>query len=59
MASDAAGPVFAPGTPQAYVDFWINQLGQGLPGGNEANLSGTRWVNPVGGPSPNLGDRRL
>ncbi len=59
MASDAAGPVFAPGTPQAYIDHWINALSDNSGGngsGSPINLQGTRWVNPTGGNSPNRGD---
>jgi VCBS repeat-containing protein len=63
LASDAAGVVFAPGTSQAYMDEWINrfnpssqQNADGSPARDEANLQGSRWTNPVGGPSPNMGD---
>ena len=59
MASDAAGPVFAPGTSQEYIDHWIDALGSngnGNGSGSPINLSGSRWENPTGGPSPNRGD---
>ncbi|MCU0709056.1 MAG: matrixin family metalloprotease [Pirellula sp.] len=65
----AAAPIFAPGTNQNYVDSMIDQLSRlgasGIGGGNNGggsggssniNLQGSRWVNPVGGPSPNIGD---
>ena len=60
LAADfPAGPVFAPGTSQAYVDSVLEQY-LGVNAGNQdsqaINLSGSRWTDPVGGPSPNQGD---
>ncbi len=68
----AAAPIFAQGTSQAYADAMIDQLsklgasginnGGGNGGGNNGGgtgnfeLQGSRWVNPTGGLSPNLGD---
>ncbi|MBM3965643.1 MAG: hypothetical protein FJ308_11355, partial [Planctomycetes bacterium] len=56
-----AGAIFTPGTDSNYMDqvqsrienFAQQQLGGG---GNQINLLGNRWVNPVGGASPNNGD---
>ncbi|MFN9421302.1 MAG: hypothetical protein ACK578_27935, partial [Pirellula sp.] len=57
--------VFAPGTTEEYRDAWyaahpilFNESGGGnsVPGAGEFNLQGGRWTNPVGGPSPNMGD---
>ena len=66
MATDAAGPIFAPGTDPAYVQEWIDRLaGRGTGSGSGAaaaarsapiNLPGERWTNPTGGSSPNEGD---
>lgn len=62
LASDfPAGPVFAPGTSQEYVNSVIGQYsGQTNSGGEgnsgEFNAPGPRWSNPVGGPSANAGD---
>lgn len=62
LASDLfAGPVFAPGTSQDYVDSVIAQFSRPDSGGEGGtsggiNLSGSRWTNPVGGNSPNQGD---
>ena len=58
MAIDSAAPIFAPGTPQGYVDHWIEKLGNPNlgEGSNPINLQGSRWVNPVGGTSANPGD---
>ncbi|RMF42903.1 MAG: hypothetical protein D6753_06420, partial [Planctomycetota bacterium] len=51
-------PVFAPGTPEEYVNRMIEQFHNSGTGHDkdEANLQGSRWTNPVGGPSPNMGD---
>ena len=46
-----AGAVFAPGTPQDYVDGVIARLGS-----SDANAQGNRWTDPVGGASPDEGD---
>lgn len=64
LASDVpAGPVFAPGTSQEYVDSVIAQFAGNNTGENssgeghsEFNTPGARWSNPVGGPSANVGD---
>lgn len=62
LAADLAGPVFAPGTPQDYVDSVIAQyMGSANSGANDGgagniNLVGSRWENPTGGVSPNMGD---
>lgn len=64
MAADSAGVIFAPGTPQDYVNTWLDfykqgTSGTGEPDGNSGNFDaggGGRWSNPVGGPSPNIGD---
>jgi len=62
----AAHPIFAPGTSQSYMDQVEQQLsviGAGALGGggngggfDPINLQGSRWTNPTGGPSPNMGD---
>jgi hypothetical protein len=66
----AAAPFFAQGTDPSYVDQMSNQLGllnggwsgnggnAGNAGGGSGNinLQGSRWTNPTGGPSPNIGD---
>lgn len=62
MAVDSAAPVFAPGTPQEYVNEWINRLGTGSGQqsgeGNSGNfeVGNRRWSNPTGGGSTNQGD---
>jgi VCBS repeat-containing protein len=64
MAIDSAGVIFAPGTSQEYMDTWIDfykqgSAGTGEPGDNSGNFdagSNGRWINPVGGISPNVGD---
>lgn len=59
LASDLlAGPVFAAGTPQSYVDEVIASFqGTGISGESGGiNQSGTRWTNPTGGLSANSGD---
>lgn len=64
MAADSAGVIFAPGTPKDYADTWLDfykqgTSGTGEPDGNSGNFDaggGGRWSNPVGGPSPNMGD---
>jgi hypothetical protein len=62
MAVDSAAPVFAPGTPQEYVNEWINRLkagnGQQSGEGNSGNfeVGNRRWSNPTGGGSTNQGD---
>jgi hypothetical protein len=55
--------VFAPGTTEEYREAWMRanpglERGSGstLSGPHAFNLLGTRWTNPVGGPSPNMGD---
>lgn len=56
--------VFAPGTPQDYIDQWEHDFHAGEDdddhghGGlaNSINVPGARWTNPSGGPSPNIGD---
>ena len=61
LAFDAAGPVFAQGTPQSYVDEWINRLGNppnddSDDGSSNANVTGRRWTDPAPGPSPGNGN---
>ncbi|MCA9125524.1 MAG: tandem-95 repeat protein [Planctomycetales bacterium] len=61
LAADSAGVIFAPGTPQAYVDSVIDSYLRGstaeASGESDAiNLQGSRWSNPTGGPSANQGD---
>lgn len=64
MAVDSAGVIFAPGTPRDYADTWIEiykrgTVGTGEPDDNFGNFDAGgrgRWTNPVGGPSPNIGD---
>ncbi|GAB5405864.1 MAG: hypothetical protein Aurels2KO_40950 [Aureliella sp.] len=62
LAADSAGVVFAGGTPQDYVDSVIDQYlaGTGADSSGEGsggiNLQGSRWVNPTGGLSPDMGD---
>ncbi|MBU6172666.1 MAG: matrixin family metalloprotease, partial [Planctomycetes bacterium] len=54
--------VFAPGTDESYRAAWedyFHQRSGGSLGGGGAlgiNLLGSRWTNPTGGPSPNMGD---
>ncbi len=57
LASDLlAGPMFAPGTSQAYVDQVLDGFRSGDTGRNNFNVGRARWTDPVGGPSPNAGD---
>ncbi len=62
LAADSAGVAFAAGTPQDYMDSVIGQYlaGTGADSSGEGsggiNLQGSRWVNPTGGLSPNIGD---
>ena len=55
--------VFAPGTTEEYRDAWYAAhplLERGIEstpsGPHSFNLLGSRWTNPTGGPSPNMGD---
>lgn len=61
LAVDSAGVVFAPGTPQDYMDAVLGAYlrGENSPlgeGGSNYNAPGVRWTNPVGGAGPNAGD---
>ncbi|GIX00190.1 MAG: hypothetical protein KatS3mg111_3522 [Pirellulaceae bacterium] len=51
-------PVFAPGTPTEYMQQVLEQFHTGGDGQHwdAVNLQGSRWTDPVGGPSPNMGD---
>ncbi|QDT05605.1 Matrixin [Rubripirellula lacrimiformis] len=51
--------VFAPDTPQSYIDQWEQEHGNApVPDGfvGPINLSSSRWTNPTGGVSPEIGD---
>ena len=60
----SAGVFVAPGTTMEYFTEWQNKFetttgeGPGGGGGDSSpfNLQGSRWTNPVGGPSPVIGD---
>lgn len=62
----AAVPIFAKGTDAGYVADMTERLSQLGAGGNNGgsgsgssgniNLAGSRWTNPTGGASPNMGD---
>ncbi len=54
FAANTPMPVWAPGTPQSEVDDFFNNLVTSSLG--DPILQGSRWTNPVGGPSPNQGD---
>jgi VCBS repeat-containing protein len=57
MATNAAAPIFAPGTTDQYVREWIDKLnnpGDGNSG--QFNAPGQRWTNPVGGAGSAMGD---
>lgn len=56
LAAEVAAPVFAPGTSQDYMDSWNAGNGNESRSGGDINLTNRRWTNPVGGPSPNIGD---
>ncbi|MFM8325206.1 MAG: matrixin family metalloprotease, partial [Pirellulaceae bacterium] len=57
MATNAAAPIFAPGTTDEYVREWIDKL-QNRGGGSSGqfNAPGQRWTNPVGGAGSAMGD---
>ncbi|XZE56815.1 tandem-95 repeat protein [Planctomycetaceae bacterium SH139] len=54
LTAEVPMPVWAPGTPMSDVDDYYSQFGG--PDGTDPILQGSRWSNPVGGPSPNQGD---
>ncbi len=62
LAADSAGVVFAPGTPQNYMDSVIERYLRGTTadasgeGSGNFVASGARWSNPTGGVSPAQGD---
>ena len=56
LAAEVAHPVFAPGTSQDYMDSWYSGNANGSRSGGDINLTNHRWTNPVGGPSPDIGD---
>ncbi|HPM84744.1 MAG TPA: matrixin family metalloprotease, partial [Candidatus Anammoximicrobium sp.] len=60
LHGNAPSAIFAPGTPQEYVDSFNDSLWPGddslVPEGAEAYRTGGRWTTPASGPSPNQGD---
>ena len=56
LAAEVAHPVFAPGTSQDYMDSWEGANTDGSSSRGNVNVTNNRWTNPVGGPSPNVGD---
>ncbi|TWU60075.1 Matrixin [Rubripirellula tenax] len=60
-SDDVAHAIFAPDTPQDYIDQWENDHQQGTTSlGSEfigpINLGGSRWTSPTGGAGPDFGD---
>ena len=54
LAADLIHPVYAEGTPTSYMDDVDTSISGGPFGA--ATFQGSRWTDPVGGPSPNEGD---